>query len=49
MNITIFAVGRERAGPFHDLMHDYMKRMNWTCRLKEIQKKDIHAEHPAVV
>ncbi len=36
MKIRIIAVGRQKASPTKDLCDEYLKRMNWSVSLKEI-------------
>lgn len=36
MKIRIIAVGKLKASPFHDLCAEYIKRMNWTVKLVEV-------------
>ena len=36
MKISIIAVGRQKSSPTQDLGEEYLKRMKWTVRIKEI-------------
>lgn len=39
MNIQLLVVGRLRKGPHLDLFQDYLKRMDWTVSVHEIESK----------
>lgn len=36
--IELIAAGQIQNGPYHDLYHEYLKRMRWTVTLQEIKE-----------
>jgi 23S rRNA (pseudouridine1915-N3)-methyltransferase len=43
MHIQIHAINKLKSGPEYDLCQTYLKRMNWSVKLNEIQLKSAHA------
>ncbi len=39
MRITVCAVGRLKKGPWHELVDEYIKRLNWSVTIAEVEAK----------
>ena len=39
MRITLAAVGKDKPGPTRDLYQHYIKRLNWSFNLREVEEK----------
>lgn len=39
MRITLAAVGRDKSGPTRDLFQSYIRRLNWSFTLREVEER----------